>query len=79
LPTSSLDDLVHPFVYGTTSMPDFADLKKNVASAEGEFNAQKQQMQDEAEMGETAAAVAAKLPISPETAIEGFMLWRQLS
>ena len=58
---------------------DFADMKKNIATAEGDFNAQKEKMQDEAEMGEKAATIAAKLPIDPETAIEGFMLWRQIS
>lgn len=43
---------------------------KNVASDEAQFNAQKEQMQDEAQMGETAAKIAAKAPVSPETVIK---------
>lgn len=44
---------------------------KNVASGEAEFEAQKSEMQEEAQMGETAASISAKVPLSPETVIKG--------
>lgn len=46
-------------------------LLKNVATTESQFNEQKSQIQEEVEIGETAAAIAAKVPLSPETIIEG--------
>ncbi|KAG8868279.1 hypothetical protein FRB97_002561 [Tulasnella sp. 331] len=42
-----------------------------------ELNQQKEQMQQEAQIGEDAAEIAAKLPVSPETVIEGVMIWRR--
>ena len=58
---------------------DFAaDMKKNIASAESDFNEQKSMLQEEAELGDTAAAVAAKMPVDPGTVIEGFMMWRKI-
>jgi len=56
-------------------------FKKNlseVATTEGDFNEQKEKLQEEAQMGETAAHIAAKAPVSPETVIEGIMMWRRI-
>ncbi|KAF8303392.1 hypothetical protein DL93DRAFT_2090272 [Clavulina sp. PMI_390] len=52
---------------------------KNVAQDEADFNAQKSQLQDEVEMGETAAKIAAKAPVSPETVIEGIKTAREIN
>lgn len=57
---------------------DFRDMTKNIATAEADFNEQKAALQQEAEMGEKAAAFAAKMPVDPETVIEGFMMWRRI-
>lgn len=54
-------------------------LKSNIANAQDEFNDQKSTLQDQAELGETAASIAAKAPVSPETVIEGVMFWRKAS
>lgn len=54
-------------------------LQKNMASAESEYTAQKSTFQEEAEMGEMAASVAAKAPVSPETVIEGVRAYRSAS
>lgn len=51
---------------------------KNVASDEAQFNAQKEQMQDEVQLGETAAKIAAKAPVSPETVIETIKVGREI-
>lgn len=44
---------------------------KNVATDANQFEAQKSQLQEEAQMGETAASIAAKVPLSPETIVKG--------
>ena len=54
-------------------------LKSNIANAQDEFNDQKSTLRDQAELGETAATIAAKAPVSPETVIEGVMFWRKAS
>jgi hypothetical protein len=53
-------------------------LMKNVASGQAEFNAQKETLQQEAELGETAAKIAAKAPVSPETVIETIVTARKI-
>ena len=47
-----------------------SDFLNNIAHSEEEFNAQKSQIQNEVELGEEAASIAAKLPLSPETIIK---------
>jgi hypothetical protein len=54
-------------------------LKANIASAQHEFDDQKGELQDQAQLGETAATIAAKAPVSPQTVIEGVMFWRKIS
>ena len=51
---------------------------KNVANDEAQFNAQKEQLQEEVQMGETAAKIAAKAPVSPETVIETIKVGREI-
>lgn len=55
------------------------NLTKNMAGNVDELNQQKEKMQREAQMGEEASEIAAKLPVSPETVIEGVMMWRKTS
>ncbi|KAG8867423.1 hypothetical protein FRB97_003353, partial [Tulasnella sp. 331] len=52
-------------------------LTKNVASDISELTQQKEQMQQEAQIGGGSAEIEAKLPVSPETVIEGVMIWRR--
>lgn len=57
-------------------------LNKNLnsmATEEKDINDQKAKLQGEAQMGEEAAEIAAKLPVSPETVIEGIMFARKAS
>lgn len=51
---------------------------KNVATDEAQFNSQKSQIQNEVQLGETAASIAAKAPVSPETVIEGIKMGEEL-
>jgi hypothetical protein len=51
---------------------------KHAASAQSDILAQKNTLQQEAQLGETAAEVAAKLPVSPETVIEAVMTGRKI-
>jgi hypothetical protein len=53
-------------------------FKQNVASAQDEFMDQKETLQQEAELGETAAQIAAKAPVSPETVIQTVMTARKI-
>ncbi|KAG8846552.1 hypothetical protein FRB96_001956 [Tulasnella sp. 330] len=52
-------------------------LTKNVAGDISGLNQQKGQMQQEAQIGGGVAEIAAKLPVGPETFIEGVMMWRR--
>lgn len=54
------------------------NLKQNIVSSEAEFNSQKSEIQDEVQMGQTAATIAAKAPVSPETVIEGIKMGREM-
>lgn len=53
-------------------------FKQNIASAQDEFMDQKETLQQEAELGETAAQIAAKAPVSPETVIQTVMTARKI-
>jgi len=53
------------------------NLTKNIATDEADFQKQKQEVQEVAEVGELAGTIAAKLPVSPQTVIEGIMIWRR--
>jgi hypothetical protein len=54
------------------------DMMKNIDSARDDFMDQKETLQQEAELGETAAKIAAKAPVSPETVIETVMTARKI-
>jgi hypothetical protein len=53
-------------------------LKKNIASAQDDLMDQKNDIQDAAELGETAATIAAKLPVDPQTVIETVVTARKI-
>jgi hypothetical protein len=54
------------------------DFLENAASDEAQFNRQKNQLQEEAQLGDTAAEIASKAPVSPETIIKGIEMERKL-
>jgi hypothetical protein len=69
--------------YDLTTHPSTTHIRmdgfmKNVASTQSEFIAQKEAIQQEAELGETAAKIATKVPVSPETIIETVVTARKI-
>jgi hypothetical protein len=67
-----------PKLHHTPSAISMDALKSNIAHAQDELDEQKTQLQEQAELSETAAHIAAKAPVDPQTVIEGVMLWRQI-